>query len=130
MGCRENLSHDIKDCIIIKCVTDFLKLIKKLGEYPAFYGVYGNKIKDQTIPDLAISVDTSHTLLKAIRVPWDVIVKKDITALEVDPFASRLSSDEYLNLLIFELLLSKQPCSGFIAGARLHATVDAASSES
>src|SRR5262249_49075045 len=75
---------------------------------------------------LAIAVNTAHTLLKPIRIPGNVIVEQDVAALQVNPFASRLSGHQDLNSTISELLLGEQPRAWVVAGAWTHAPMDGA----
>src|SRR5262249_53366337 len=110
-------------------VTDFLELIKQTLQHAPLDGIGSHKIEDQTIALLAIAVNTTHTLLKPIRIPGNVIVEQDMAALQVNPFTSRLSGHQDLNSAISELLLSEQPCTWIITGAWPHAAMDRADAE-
>jgi hypothetical protein len=54
-------------------------------------------------------MDSSHSLLKPIGIPWDVIVEQDVTALEVDAFPGCFGRDKYLSRSFPELLFSVEP---------------------
>src|SRR5205823_6232211 len=119
----------VKYGIIIQSVTDFLELIKQTLQYTTLDGNGSHKIEDQTIALLAIAVNTTHALLKPIRIPEDVIVEQDVAALEVDPFASRLGGDRDLNGTVSELLLGEQACARVVTGSWPHAAMDGADAE-
>jgi len=74
-------------------------------------------------------MDATHTLLKAIWVPRNVVVKEDMAALQVDAFARGLSGNQHLDFPIAKLLLGKNPSTGSIAVPNVHSTVDGADAE-
>jgi hypothetical protein len=73
---------------------------------------------------LAISVDAAHSLFQAVRVPGDIIIKENITALEVNSFSRRFSGHKNLDCSVLELLLHKETGTGLIPESSFHAAVD------
>jgi hypothetical protein len=113
----QDLADHVKHRIIVQSVTDFLELVEQTLEHAALDGIGGHKIEDQAIALLTIAVDTAHALLQPVRIPGDVIVEQDMAALQIDPFAGRLSCHQDLDRTVFELLLGKQPRARIVAGA-------------
>jgi len=49
-------------------------------------------------------MDAPHPLLKAVRIPRDVVVEHYVADLEVDPFPGCLGGDKDLDIPVAELL--------------------------
>src|SRR5688572_6997756 len=79
---------------------------------------------------LAVSMDTAHALLKPIWIPWDVVIEKDVADLEVNTLTGSLGGDENLYSALTELLFRVQPCTGFVARAGFHPTMNKTNTES
>ena len=129
VGGRQDLADNIEHCIVIEGIADLLKLLVQTLEDPSLNGVGRDKVEDQAIVPLPVAVDTTHSLFEPIRVPRDVVVEEDMAALQVDAFARRLGCNEDLDVAFTELPLGVEPGSRLIAGARLHAAMDATDAE-
>jgi len=68
-------------------------------------------------------MNTTHALLKAHRVPGDVIVDHKPAELEVDPLPGGLGGDENLSI-IAKVAFSEDAGAWRVTVANLHATVD------
>ena len=93
MGCRENFTDHIEDCVVIECITYFLKFLKQTLKDATFNRVRRNEVEDQAVEQLTIAVNPTHPLFKAIRIPRNIIVKKNVAALEIDALACSLSGN-------------------------------------
>ena len=74
--------------------ADALQLVQQHLEHLAFVGAAGHEIDDPDIPFLAVAVNAPHPLLKARRIPREVVVHHQPAELEVDPLSRRVRRDE------------------------------------
>ena len=130
---RQQLAHDIEDGVVLQCVADFLQLAQQLAENLPLDRVRGDEVENVAVFRLAVTVDAAHPLLKASRVPGQIVIEQDIAALQVDAFAGSLGGDEDLGATlaraVAEFLLGAKPGAGLVPGAGLHAAVDALDGE-
>src|ERR1041385_6357325 len=126
MGGGQNFPDDVENRVVFERIANLLKFFQQSLKNPTLDGVRRNKIEDQTIMLLAVPMDAAHTLLKAIRVPGNVVIEQDVAALEVDAFAGCFGGGEDLNRAVFELLFGIEAGIGFLARAWLHPAVNAA----
>ncbi len=77
----KNFADHVEYGIIVERITDLLELFEEPLKDAAFDGVCGHEIEDQAILALAVTMDATHALFKAIRVPGDIVVEEDIAAL-------------------------------------------------
>ena len=74
---REYLSEDIEHlarALGVEIVFDLLDALEQFFQDPALTGVCGDEIEDEAIEFLAIAVNPAHALLKADRIPRDVVI--------------------------------------------------------
>src|SRR5256885_1022003 len=95
----------------------------------AFNRVCGNKVENQTVFGLAVTMDTSHPLLKPVRIPGNVVVKEDMAGLEIDTLACGFGCDQDLCCTILKLLLSIKAGAGFVPRPDVHSAMDHAHAE-
>jgi len=62
----------------------------------AFTGVRGDEVEDEAIEFLTIAMNAAHALLKADRVPRDVVIDHQPAELEVDSLTCSFCGDEHL----------------------------------
>ena len=124
MGGGKNFPHDIEDGIVIQGIPDFLELFQEPLQDPAFDGIRGHEVEDEAVLALAITMNTAHTLFKAVGVPGNIIVEKDMATLQVDTFPGGLGGHQNLDGSFPELLFGVKTGAGFIPGAWLHAAMD------
>ena len=125
----QHLADDVEYGVVVQRVADLLQLLQQPLQDAPFDGIGRDEIEDQAVLALAVAVDAAHPLLKAVRVPGDVVIEKDVAALEVDALARRLGGHQNLNLAFAELLLGVEPRARLVTRARPHAAVDAADAE-
>ena len=126
---RQYFADDVEDCVIIQGVADLLQLVEQALQNPALDRVRRDEVEDEAVLALSVAVDASHPLFEPIRIPGNVVVEEDVAELKVDALARGLGGDENLNLAFAELLFGVQSRARLVAGARLHAAVDAADRE-
>src|SRR5204863_7501725 len=119
----------IEDGVIIKCVPNLLKFLEELLQDVPFDRISRDEVEDQTVFSLAVAMNAAHALFKAVRIPGDIVIEQDVTALQVNSFTCGLSGDQYLDDTLLELLFGIQAWPGFVAGTGLHATVNGADAE-
>ena len=85
-----------------KRISFFFQLFKQSLIYCAFSCFLGNQIPEITNLRLSNSMDTAKTLLKPIRVPWQIIIDHQMRTLQVDAFACRIgrNQDAYILVLL------------------------------
>ena len=113
----KDFTNNIENRVVVESVADFLELLQQPLEDPAFNGIRGHEVEDEAVLPLAVTMDATHALLKAIRVPWNVVIEKDIADLQVDAFSGRLGSDEHLDRALAKLLLRVEARARLVAGA-------------
>ena len=114
VGGGQDLAHHVEDGVVIEGVADLLELGEQALEHPPFDGVGCDEVEDEAVAPLSVAMDAAHALLKAVRVPRDVIVEEDVAALQVDALAGRLGGHQDLDLAFAELLLGVEPASRFV----------------
>src|SRR5688572_22783134 len=95
----EYIAQDIEDLsrtFGIEIVLNRFDALEQFMQYAAFASVGRNEIKDQAILLLAVSVDSTHALLKAHRIPRHVVINHEPAELQVDTFACCLSRNQHL----------------------------------
>ena len=125
LGGGQDFADHVEDGVVVQGVADLLELLQQPAQDVALDGVGGHEVEDEAVVFLAVAVDAAHALLKAVGVPGDVVVEKDVAALEVDAFAGGLGGDKDLDDAVLELLLGVDARPRLIAGAGVHPTVDA-----
>src|SRR6266704_2857392 len=86
---RQNLTDNVEYRIAVECIADFLQLLKQPLENVSLDGVGCDKVKNQAVLRLEVTMDSPHPLLQAIWIPWNVVVEQDMAALQVDAFPCR-----------------------------------------
>ena len=104
--------------VVTKAFADDVHLFQQFGKNFAFPGVAGNHIEDHHVALLAVAVDTSHALLKAVGVPGNVPVDKQAAELEVDAFTCGVRGNQDLGLIPHKGIL------GFTALIHILSAVD------
>ena len=124
--CRENLSEDVEyfaGALGIEVLFDLLDALEELFENPALAGVGGDEVEDEAVLLLTVAVDTAHALLKANRVPRNVVIDHQPAELKVDALSRGLCGDKHLTRLA-ELAFSVDSAAGRVAVADLHTAVN------
>ena len=123
-GRRQDLADDVEHRVIIQRVTNLLELLQQALKHAAFNRIGRDEIEDETIEKLAVTMDAAHALFQPIGIPRDIVVKKDMAALEVDALAGGFCRNENLNRSVLELLLGIEPAVRLFPRAGLHAAVN------
>ena len=97
--------------------------LEELFEDPALARVGCDEIEDEAVLLLAVTVDTAHALLKANRVPGNVVIDHQPAELKVDAFSRGLRGDEHLARLA-EFALRVDSGAGRVAVPDLHAAMN------
>ena len=79
-----------------------LIIISTVSEVDQFHA---DHIKHDHIALLPITVDTSHTLLQAIRIPWDIPIDQQSAELKIDTFTCGIGTYQNLRLVGHEVTL-------------------------
>ena len=119
-----DFAHHVKYGLAMQGVPDFIESIHQPLQHPALHRVPGKEVEDQAIMLLPIAVDAAHALFQAVGVPGNVVVKEDITAVQVDAFPGGLGGGQYLGLQVPKLALSMESGAGFVPPSRFHTTMD------
>jgi hypothetical protein len=127
---RQDLTDDIEYGIIVEGVADLLQFLVELSEDLAFDGIRRNEVENQAIFELPVPMNPAHALFEPVRIPRDIVVEQNVTALEVDALARGFRSNQDLNCTIPELLLGMEARAFFLTAARFHAAMDATDVES
>ena len=129
MSSRQNLSDDVEHRVIVERLANLVQFFKQLIQDAALYGVRRHKIENQAILSLAVSMDTTHSLLKPVGIPRNVVIEHYVAALQVDAFARCLGCDQNLDRSFTELLLCEEARALFVARSGAHPAVDEAHSK-
>ena len=101
----QHILYHVIDTVIAKLFTDDIKFGKQLLQHLTFAGIVCHHIKHDHIALLPITVDTSHMLLQAIRIPGDIPVNEQAAELQIDTLACSIRTDEYLRIWLHKLAL-------------------------
>ena len=71
-----------------------IQLVEQHFEHTAFVGGPGYQVDDAHIVLLLVAMDATHPLLKAGRVPRDVVVDHQVAELQIDALASGVGGDQ------------------------------------
>ena len=94
------------------------QLVEKRLIYIPFSGLLGHQVPKMADLRLADSMNATEALLKAIRVPRQVIVHHQVGALKIDAFTRRVGGEQHLDVgIVEERFLS------FAAGFAAHAAM-------
>src|SRR5690606_36299089 len=91
----------------------FLELLEEATVDIAFPRLFGDEVPEVADLRLADAVDTPEALLDPVRVPGEVVVHRQVSALEVDPLGRGVVRDQDLRLgVVAERLLGRHPLLG------------------
>ena len=122
----EHVAQDIEHlagALRVEVVFDGLDALKQFVEHAAFARVRRNKIENEAVLLLAVTVDAAHALFKPDRIPRNVVVDHQPAELKVDAFAGGLGRDEHLGGLR-EIPLGEDAGAGRVAVANFHAAMN------
>ena len=124
MRSGQNFANNVEHGVIVERVADFLELLQKALQDSSFDGVRRDKVKDQAILALPVTMNAPHALLEPIGIPWDIVVKEDVADLKIDALSCGLRRNEDLNFPIAKLLLREQPRAGLVSRTGFHPAMD------
>ena len=87
-----------------------LELLQQAMEYVALPGLLGHQVPQMAHLGLADAVDSAETLLKTIRIPGQIVVHHQMSALKVDALSRRIGREQRLHVgIVQERFLRSAP---------------------
>ena len=94
----QHILDDIVNTIVTKLLTDDVEFRKQFLQHLAFSRIVCHHIEDYYIILLAITVNTTHALLQAIRIPGNIPVDEQAAELKVNTFACSIRTNQNLSI--------------------------------
>src|SRR5439155_7891372 len=123
---REDFADDVEHGVIVQGIADELEFLQEFVKNAAFDSILRKEIEDEAILRLAVAMYAAHALFESVRVPRNIVVEQDMTALEVDAFARGFGRREDLRFQIPEVSLGPKARALFVPASGLHAAVNLA----
>src|SRR5712691_2827871 len=94
-GGRDDLTNDVIYPVASQCFPHVAELAEQPGHDLAFTGIVGDEIVNHRLLLLTVAMDATHTLLKSVRIPRNVVVHHQRTELEVDTFTGGFGGNHH-----------------------------------
>ena len=123
---RKHIAQHIEDlagAFGVEIRLDLLDTFKQFLEHATLTGVGADEVHDEAVFLLAVPMDATHALFKAVGVPGDIVVNHVPAELQIDALTSRLGGHQHLAVLP-ELALRVDAGARGVPIADLHAAMN------